>query len=316
MRRALLIGINDYKYSKLNGCVHDAEKMLEILSYHEDETRNFDCQLLTSETTMVHKPTLKQKIVELFEHEADVALLYFSGHGSLESKGLGGHLISQEETDGVSMAEVLAYANASTGKIKEIVIILDCCHSGAMGTNVLTDSHQSSLREGISILTASRTSEYAMETGGAGAFTTLIHDALNGGAADALGNVTAASIYGYADQALGAWNQRPLFKSHVSKLLPLRKCKPKASLRVIRLLTRYFPDPHEHFQLDPSFEPEEKLNNKENEKVFNNLQHLRAAGLVEPVGEEHMYYAAIKSKTCIITPLGRFYWTLVNEGRL
>jgi len=316
MRRALLIGINDYAYSKLNGCVHDAVKMKDILSYNEDNTRNFDCQLLTSETTFVNRQILKQKIKDLFEHEADVAFLYFSGHGSLEAKGLGGHLISQEETDGVPMAEVLAMANASIGKIKEIVIILDCCHSGAMGNNVLSDSNQSSLREGISILTASRTSEYAMEVGGAGVFTTLIHDALNGGAADALGNVTAASIYGYADQALGAWNQRPVFKSHVSKLLPLRRCKPKASIEIIRLLTSYFPDPHAHFQLDPTFEPEEKHNNLENEQTFRNMQHLRSAGLLEPVGEEHMYYAAIKSGTCILTPLGRYYWTLVNEERL
>ncbi|WP_455931039.1 caspase family protein [Priestia aryabhattai] len=315
MRRALIVGINDYITSPLQGCVNDANKMKTILATNEDESPNFDCYLLTSDTDNITKWTLKQKINELFEHEADVALLYFSGHGSLEVKGLGGHLISQEE-DGISMAEVLAIANNAKRKIKEIVIILDCCHSGAMGTNILNDSDHSSLREGLSILTASRTSEYAMETGGAGVFTTLIHDALNGGASDALGNVTAASIYGYADQALGAWDQRPLFKSHVSKLLPLRKCKPKASIETIRLLKRYFPNPYEHFQLDPSFEPTEKHGNKQNEQTFSNLQHLRAAGLIEPIDEEHMYYAALKSKQCVLTPLGRFYWTLVSEGRL
>jgi hypothetical protein len=214
------------------------------------------------------------------------------------------------------MAEVLILANAATDRIKEIVIILDCCHSGSMGANVLSDSQQTLIREGVSILTASRTSQYAMETGGAGVFTSLIHDALDGGAADALGNVTAASIYGYSDQALGAWDQRPLFKSHVSKLLPIRKCKPKASLGTIRKLTQYFPNPHEHLQLDPTFEPDENHGHKENEEIFKNLQRLRAAGLVEPVGEEHMYYAAINSKQCKLTALGRFYWTLVNQGRL
>jgi hypothetical protein len=315
MRRALLIGINDYDGSPLAGCVDDAKKMRNILATNEDATRNFDCQLLTSENAYVNRQILKQKIHELFEQPADFALLYFSGHGSLEEKGLGGHLISQEG-DGIPMAEVLFLANAATEKIKEVVIILDCCHSGSMGENVLSGSQQTAIKEGVSILTASRTSQYAMETGGAGVFTSLIHDALNGGAADALGNVTSASIYGYADQALGAWDQRPLFKSHVSKLLPLRKCKPKASLGTIRLLTTYFPDPHEHFQLDPTFEPTENHGHKENETIFNNLQQLRAAGLVEPVDEEHMYYAALKSKQCTLTPLGRFYWSLVNQDRL
>ena len=192
--------------------------MSDSLATHENEERNFDCQLLTSDNAYVNKQYLKAKIVELFDQPADVALLYFSGHGSLESQGLGGHMISQDG-DGMQMAEVLNLANAATDRIKEIVIILDCCHSGSMGANVLSDSQQTLIREGVSILTASRTSQYAMETGGSGVFTSLIHDALDGGAADALGNVTAASIYGYSDQALGAWDQRPLFKSHVSKLL-------------------------------------------------------------------------------------------------
>lgn len=318
MRRALLIGINDYDNSPLNGCVNDAEKMANILATHENEERNFDCQLYVSDhddDERINKRELKTKICELFEQPADVALLYFSGHGSLDSLGAGGYLVSQE-LDGIPMLEVLKIANDAKTKINEIVIILDCCHSGSMGANMLSNSEQAIISEGVSILTASRTSQYAMEAAGSGVFTSLIHDALDGGAADALGNVTAASIYAYADQALGAWDQRPLFKSHVSKLLPIRKCKPKASLATIRKLNIYFPDPHEHFQLDPSFEPDEGHGDKEKEEIFKNLQRLRSAGLIEPIGEEHMYYAAVNSKKCKLTALGRFYWSLANQGRL
>lgn len=84
-------------------------------------------------------------------------------------------------------------------------------HSREMGTNVLAESQQASLKEGVSILTASRTSQYALETSGAGVFTSLIHDAL--------GNVTAASIYGFADQTLGAW-----IKDHFLYMFP--RCYP------------------------------------------------------------------------------------------
>ncbi|MCY8380406.1 caspase family protein [Bacillus haynesii] len=320
MRRALIVGIDDYIHvNELNGCVNDAIKMTNILKENDDSTKNFDCKLLLgNEFNCIDADCLRENVYQLFAHEADVALLYFSGHGSLVAEGLGGYLVSQEARDvhhGFPMEEILKLANGSKGKIKEVVVILDCCHSGAMG-NDGTYYNQATLREGISILTASRTSEYAIEVGGEGIFTTLIHDALNGGAADVLGNITVASVYGYADQALGAWDQRPLFKSHVSKLQPLRRCKPIAELSLIKQLPNYFPDAHADLDLDPSFEPEAEPKCEENELIFGNLQKLRAAGLVTPVGEEHMYYAAINSKSCRLTPLGRYYWTLVNEDKL
>jgi hypothetical protein len=37
---------------------------------------------------------------------------------------------------------------------------------------------------------------------------------------------------------------------------------------------------------------------------------------VVPVGEEHLYYAAINRRSCRLTPLGQFYWTLANTGKL
>ncbi len=168
----------------------------------------------------------------------------------------------------------------------------------------------------MSILAASRPSQPALEMGDGGVFTSFVYDALMGGGADILGKVTAASVYSYADQALGAWDQRPLLKAHISKLLPLRKCNPKVSLDILRLLTNYFKTPYMEFNLDPSFEPDEEPQNPTNQKIFADLQKLRNAGLVIPVGEEHMYYAAINSKSCKLTHLGQFYRRLASEGKL
>jgi len=50
------------------------------------------------------------------------------------------------------------------------------------------------LREGVSALTASRTAEVSVEVNGGGLFTSLVGDALTGGAADVLGRVTAPSM--------------------------------------------------------------------------------------------------------------------------
>ena len=46
------------------------------------------------------------------------------------------------------------------------------------------------------------------------------------------------------------------------------------------------------------------------------LQESYEVGLVVPVGEEHMYYAAMNSRACKLTALGGQYWRLANEGKL
>lgn len=101
------------------------------------------------------------------------------------------------------MAEVLQWADQS--RAKEVVILLDCCFSGNLGNPPMVNNAKASLREGISILTAGRGDQPSVETGGGGLFTSLVVDALEGGAADLLGNVSAPAIYSYVEAALGAW---------------------------------------------------------------------------------------------------------------
>ena len=50
------------------------------------------------------------------------------------------------------MSDVLTWANRS--RAKEVVILLDCCHSGALGQITATDNAAANIREGVSILTA------------------------------------------------------------------------------------------------------------------------------------------------------------------
>ena len=155
-----------------------------------------------------------------------------------------------------------------------------------------------------------------MERNGEGIFTSLICDGLEGGASDVLGKVTAASLYAYVDEALGAWDQRPIFKTNISRFSCLRNNDPIISLEILRKLDTYFPTASHKFNLDPSYEPEAEPANQVNEGVFNHLQKLRAARLLEPLGTDRMYFAAMQNKACQLTPLGRHYWHLTNEGRL
>ena len=46
MRKAHIVGINDYYFSPLNACVPDATRIYNILSKDYDETPNFTCKKL------------------------------------------------------------------------------------------------------------------------------------------------------------------------------------------------------------------------------------------------------------------------------
>ena len=182
------------------------------------------------------------------------------------------------------------------------------------------------IKTGISILTSSREDEPSKEINGHGVFTNLLIEGLKGGAADVRGHISPGGLYAYIDQALGAHEQRPVFKTNVTEFVELRSIIPQVSLSTLRKLAEYFHNPLDGFQLDPSFEDTnsndvehkviEPYANQENVLIFKDLQKLEGVGLIIPVGEEHMYYAAMHSKTCKLTSLGLHYWRLVNEGRI
>ena len=310
MKKALLVGIDDYASAPLSGCINDATMMASLLKKHWDDSPNFDCMLMTSDNSEVTCANLKEKIEALFKDKADLALFYFSGHGTYNN--LGGYLVTQDAkryTEGVSMTELLTLANNS--KTEQVVIILDCCHSGALGELPSLANDKAFIREGVSILTASRGTQVAMESEGQGIFTSLVLHAIDGGASDVCGKVTVAAVYAYVDQALGAWDQRPLFKSYVSRLLSIRDSEPQIDFKILRLLPKYFPSADFEFQLNPSFESTELP-----KKIMSHLQKLRSVRLLVPIGEEHMYFAALNSKSCCLTPLGKYYWKLANEGKI
>jgi hypothetical protein len=315
MRRALIVGIDDYPGAGLSGCVNDANRLSAILARHDDDAPNVSCKTLTSPDDQLTRAVLRKHIEELFGQPADAALFYFSGHGT--SNDLDGYIVTQDAhayDEGVAMSDILNQANDAP--IGEVVLVLDCCFSGTLGNVPIANNDAALLREGVSVLTASRSSELSYETNGSGVFTSLICDALMGGAADVLGRVTVPSIYAYVDQSLGAWDQRPLFKSHVSRLLPLRHCRPSIALETLRMLPAYFTTSTAEYPLDPSYEPLAEPQHDDHERIFANLQKFRAARLLEPVGEEHMYFAAMNLKACRLTPAGRLYWQLAGDGQL
>jgi hypothetical protein len=315
MRKALVVGINDYPNAPLRGCVIDAIAISTVFGTHGDGSPNFGIKLITSPSANITRPNLKAEIEALFSGDSDIALLYFSGHGAINN--FGGYIVTtdfKKYDEGVSMDDILKLANQS--KAKDKIIILDCCHSGAFGSPTTTGSNVAQLTEGLSILTASRDSESALEINGCGVFTALVVDALQGGAADLRGHITPGSIYAYVDQALGPWDQRPIFKTNVTRFTSLRTISPPVPHATLRKLIDYFPTPQDEHKLDPSYEFTEATHDPAKVTIFKDLQKFVSVGLVVPIGEEHMYFAAMNSKSCKLTALGFQYWRLVKEKRL
>jgi hypothetical protein len=328
MRKALIVGIDHYDHiPRLSGCVNDAYSVKAVIERNADGTLNFPTpQVLTGTSAVqcVSKKILKEAVRKLFADDSEIALFYFSGHGYIEDTG-GFLCASDSETgdDGLSLAEVMTLANSSKAKNK--VIILDSCYSGATGNNTLT-AGLAEISNGVTILPASTADQYSYEKpgGGAGVYTSLFVDALNGAAANLVGDITPGSVYAHIDQSLGPWAQRPVFKTNVKTFVSLRKAEPPIPFEDLQSLTKLFPSPEYNFPLDPSFEPERSTDQLRDTSIpspdpinvatFAVLQKYVKVNLARPVDAPHMWHAAVQSKSCELTVLGQHYWNLVNEG--
>lgn len=329
MRRALIIGIDDYPNAPLSGCVNDAVAVANTLEKNGDGSPNFSVDLLTSNETNISTEVLNQAIEKLFVGDADTVLLFFAGHGIINPNTNAGHIVSQNGAKGawgMSLSEMLGLANGAYPRIKSTVIILDSCNSGFAGeVSGLGNEQVAIIGTGVTILTACHREGTAAEVDGRGLFTDILLDGLGGSSADICGRITPASVYSHIDQTLGPWEQRPIYKANVQTFVTLRQVNPKIPLEVLRRLPDYFPDAAFTFPLDPSFEPDRQNVpdefkdlpiSEDNARVFKELQMCNRHGLIMPIDAEHMYYAAIKSTGCKLTALGAHYRKLAEMKRI
>ena len=136
-------------------------------------------------------------------------------------------------------------------------------------------------------------------------------------------DVTPGSVYAHIDQSLGPWAQRPVFKN-VKTFVSLRRAAPPIPLADFQALATHFPRADYDLFLDPEYEPERSDEQRANRgipppdpqknAVFAVLQRYAKVNLVRPVGAEHMWHAAMQSKSCQLTVLGQHYHQLVAKG--
>ncbi|MGI9542499.1 MAG: caspase family protein [Cyclobacteriaceae bacterium] len=140
---ALLIGINDYPENPLHQCVADVEKMDDYLKSQEPKFDALEVKSLKNS-----EATREQVISQIQEHlgkanDADVAFLYYSGHGAQEQTaglfsdehdGLLECLVCYDEGE-ITTRQLLAnkeirYLLHKLPADPHLVTVFDACHSG------------------------------------------------------------------------------------------------------------------------------------------------------------------------------------------
>lgn len=252
-RKALVIGINNYQNDQANlrACVNDARSMEKMLTRHNDQSTNFETKTITSDMELVTHDLLMPHIRELFlsDKDTDIALLYFSGHGSRKDGEL--RLCTADyltDRKSILLSEIMDMIAESN--IKEIILILDCCYSGGTGNLPGVEIPIAQLRKGVTILAASTAKDEAEEWATEGKFTHFLVRGLKGSAKDLFGHVTTASLYAFTASYFNLWEQKPVFKGYFNDLTTLRKCEPELAEKHLKKILRYFPAAEGEFDLE------------------------------------------------------------------
>jgi serine/threonine protein kinase len=241
MKKAFVVGIDNYKKKPLEACVKDAEEVAQLLL--EPDYYDFKVELCTNEQASLQ--AIRQGINRLLEGDPELALFYFSGHGIVTD--LGGYIVSQDYTEledpGLSLDLLNKLIQARAKPTTSFILILDCCHAGMAklrGLNgdtesdmnlltkeVVTQSIKSS--QGRVVLAACKPNEQAVELSkeGHGIFTLHLLNGLLGEAANQDGNITPTSIYEYISSIFENINlQTPVLSGDISGRIVIGKGFP------------------------------------------------------------------------------------------
>lgn len=312
-KKALLIGVNKYHTLPLRAPLNDVQALQPLLELNADGTPNFSTTIakdLTGER-------LKSEVEKLLHRTPEHALLYYSGHGCVDKSG-NGYLVGKDfSKDNIGMSMEWLADKLNNSNVPEITVILDCCHADAFGMRKMDDEPFANLRKNVTILAATTSNDTASEGPQHGFFTALLLNGFEGAAANMFGHVTAAGLYDIADSMLSPWHQRPVFKSYITHMSPLRTCSSVlANDHLKRFRSRtFFKDPNKRMGLTPDRITQTWELEKESQ-FFSTLLKFQLAGLIECDDDLSVYQAALQSRNCQLSPYGKFVWDLLNKNRL
>ncbi|MER6377511.1 caspase family protein [Streptomyces mirabilis] len=217
-RFALVLGshtFTDSRLDRLRSPAHDVGELSRVLA---------DPEIGQFVITSADNPTaqeLRSSAEEFFggRERDDVLLLYYTGHGIREGDEL---LLAGSDTDlddlaGTALSATVLKNLLGTCRARRIVLILDCCYSGAFAHRMVPMGEQRvHVQEffsgrGLTLITASTAREYAFEAGEVteadpmpSVFTGELIRGLDSGAADLDGDgeITLDELYQFLFDAV------------------------------------------------------------------------------------------------------------------
>lgn len=314
------VGIGDYPGNALPGSPLDANKITELLQYHGIKDKTTGDQIVNFEIWDGRVDTdterINDRLRQLFamkSTEIDTALFYFSGHGHVENDKL--YLVGKNGVPGklgVCVPDLLKMADNSD--VPKKIFILDCCFAGKA---VYDGRDLANIGRNTIVMAACREGEYAKATVDMSIFTGLLTNALEGSAADVMGQVTMAGLHVRVTETMSKGIQSPVFVGNVHGFDPIRLVEPMVERHILKRACGYFPTWDYHYELHPSFDPEYNgIQDDGKKSIYADIKKLERAGLLLPDKYEFIHYEVKNGGSCSLTPLGRHYWLMNRNGLL
>ncbi len=338
-RQALVVGVSRYeRESRLLASAEDARRLTTLLQ-RNDVGQNWAITPLfdLDDQPRILADDLRAQLGRLLGelsagHEV---LFYFAGHA--RPTAWGAELLAYDGP-ALSFNDLMALVDRSPAAT--VTIMLDCCMSGGAGIVAVPDTHgvkldRALLREGITVLTASRSGEEAEETPLHGLFTQQLLDGLDGTAAGLNGEITAMGLYSHAVAGIPDGRQQPTIKAHTVHPTVIRQVAPRVDADRLEHIVTLFPLPTTKIRLDMHHEGEPDddgfvdrmeppgaycrfKDGSARQKDLDHLKEWRDVGLVES-SDGKDFYSLCKyggEGRVVLTPLGRFYRQLVKNNEL
>jgi hypothetical protein len=237
-RDALVVGINQYKtLPNLGAAAADAQATAHLLQTQGEfrvarlpEIIEAGNKLSVGSQTPVTASSLEQALVQLFKPSGNtttsLALFYFSGHGIQRDVGIREGYLATSDTNhehgnfGISLSWLRRLIEESP--IKQIVVILDCCHSGEL-FNFQEAKPRNQEGNSYLFMAASRAYEAAYETldGEHSVLTKAVLSGLDPHRVEQ-GQITNHSLLNWVSNELKEEVQQPLFECAGSEIILTR----------------------------------------------------------------------------------------------
>lgn len=145
--KALLVGINAYPTMPLRGCLNDVENIRTLIQQRYNLAGSDMRVLRDQEAT---KANIEEHLRWLAQSDGDGAatrLFHYSGHGTFIADNNGDEPDGRDEalvpydfaTSGGMSDDSLRALYTTFGPDTQLLLIMDCCHSGSIQRNVAAD---------------------------------------------------------------------------------------------------------------------------------------------------------------------------------